>query len=46
MTVDKSISDAWCTPQALFDELSKKYGPFDIDLCATADNSKCGKFFE
>ncbi len=35
------ISDCWSTPKWLFDELSEKYGPFDIDLCATKENSKC-----
>jgi len=31
----------WGTPQALFDQLNKKYGPFDLDVCADRFNSKC-----
>lgn len=37
-----SGKDDWATPQALFDEMNKKYGPFDLDVCATKENSKCG----
>lgn len=36
-----SKSDEWATPQELFDQLSKKYGPFDLDVCATHKNAKC-----
>lgn len=32
--------DDWQTPQWLFDELDKQY-KFDIDCCATKENSKC-----
>jgi phage N-6-adenine-methyltransferase len=35
------MSDNWCTPDWLFEKLSKEHGSFDIDLCATAENSKC-----
>jgi phage N-6-adenine-methyltransferase len=35
------LSDSWSTPQWLFDKLNKEHGPFDIDLCATKENSKC-----
>lgn len=38
------ISDQWRTPTELFKELEKEHGPFDIDLCATAENSKCERF--
>lgn len=34
------MSDEWRTPQWLFDELNQEFN-FDIDLCATAENSKC-----
>ena len=34
-------SDSWETPQWLFDELNAEFN-FDIDLCATEENSKCG----
>lgn len=33
-------NDEWMTPQWLFDELNKEFN-FDIDLCATRENSKC-----
>lgn len=36
-------SDSWETPQWLFDELNQEFN-FNIDLCATADNSKCTKY--
>lgn len=35
----------WETPQALFDFAASKFGPFDIDVCATVENAKCQKFF-
>ncbi len=44
MSVDK-ISDKWQTPQALFDELNEEFGPFDIDLCANKENSKCKEYY-
>jgi phage N-6-adenine-methyltransferase len=34
------LSDSWQTPQALFDEINKEFN-FNIDLCATEENSKC-----
>ena len=41
----EKISDQWQTPQWLFDEISKEHGPFDIDLCAIPENSKCHLFY-
>ena len=38
------LSDCWRTPNWLFNKLNKEHGPFDIDLCATAENSKCEYF--
>jgi phage N-6-adenine-methyltransferase len=35
----------WGTPRALFDRLSEKYGPFQVDVCATAVNAKCPVYF-
>jgi len=35
-----SDSDAWQTPQELFNELNEEFH-FDIDLCANKENSKC-----
>lgn len=34
------LSDEWQTPQWLFKELDREFD-FDVDLCATAENSKC-----
>lgn len=38
-------SHEWGTPQWLFDELNKEFGPFTLDPCATAENAKCDKFY-
>ena len=37
-------SDNWETPQWLFDELNEEFN-FDIDLCATKENSKCNQYY-
>lgn len=29
----------------MFDHLNTRFGPFDLDPCATADNAKCARFF-
>lgn len=34
----------WYTPQDFFDKLNEEFG-FDLDVCATAENAKCQKFF-
>lgn len=39
-----STTDQWATPQKFFDELNKEFN-FDLDPCATKENSKCRKFF-
>lgn len=39
-----SETDLWATPQAFFDKLNAEFG-FELDVCATPDNAKCGKFF-
>jgi phage N-6-adenine-methyltransferase len=33
------------TPKWLFDFLSKRFGPFDLDAAATAENTLCGRFY-
>lgn len=43
-TLFSSKSDDWETPQDLFDSLHAKYN-FDLDVCATAENAKCERFF-
>lgn len=40
-----SATDNWATPQELFDELDAQHGPFELDVCASAANAKCGKFY-
>jgi len=39
-----SASDDWGTPQAFFDELHAEFG-FTLDVCASARNAKCPRFF-
>lgn len=36
-----SETDDWPPPQAFFDWMNEKYGPFDLDVCGTAENAKC-----
>lgn len=40
-----SETDVWATPQKLFDDLSAKYGPFTVDVCAMSENAKCLYYF-
>ena len=35
----------WATPQDFFDKLNWRYGPFDLDPCASTHNAKCANFF-
>jgi len=35
----------WATPPDLFARLDAQHGPFDLDVCATASNAKCPRFF-
>lgn len=35
----------WETPQELFDDLDREFGPFDLDVCATPDNAKVQRYF-
>lgn len=35
----------WETPPELFQELSRRYGPFDIDLAAAEHNALCERYF-
>lgn len=34
----------WPTPAEFFEKCSERFGPFDLDVCATAENAKCSKF--
>lgn len=40
-----SATDLWATPQKTFNELNEKYGPFQLDVCATDENAKCAAYF-
>lgn len=39
-----SQTPEWATPQWLFDRLNAEFA-FTLDVCATAENAKCPKFF-
>lgn len=39
-----SVSAEWSTPQDFFDRLNLVYG-FALDVCATADNAKCARYY-
>jgi site-specific DNA-methyltransferase (adenine-specific) len=40
-----SKTGEWSTPQDFFDKLNWRFGPFDLDPCANATNTKCKTFF-
>lgn len=35
-----------CTPRYLFEEINRRYGPFDVDVAADESNALCVKFFD
>jgi|TARA_R100000030_G_scaffold95633_1_gene83245 site-specific DNA-methyltransferase (adenine-specific) len=35
----------WATPQEFFDKLNWRFGPFNLDPCASPFNTKCANFF-
>ncbi len=39
------VQDSWFTPDDLFRELEALYGPFDLDVVASAENAKCARFY-
>jgi hypothetical protein len=39
-----SQTDLWATPQDLFDALHREFN-FTLDVCATAENAKCQRFY-
>ena len=39
-----SNSQDWATPQDFFDRLNWRFGPFDLDPCASPNNAKCQNF--
>ena len=38
-------SDNYPTPMAFFQKMEKRYGPFDLDVCASPENAKCERFY-
>ena len=40
-----SSTDMWETPQDFFNKVNAEYN-FTLDVCATADNTKCEKYFD
>ena len=40
-----SKTGEWSTPQAFFDRLDWRFGPFDLDPCADTHNTKCANFY-
>ncbi len=40
-----SKSDDWPTSPAFFAKMVRRYGPFDIDVCASPENAKCPRYF-
>jgi hypothetical protein len=40
----KAVKTDWPTPAYVFDPLDTEFG-FDLDVCATAENTKCVKYF-
>jgi phage N-6-adenine-methyltransferase len=45
LTMFSSKTGDWSTPQEFFDKLDWRFGPFDLDPCATPTNTKCPNFF-
>jgi phage N-6-adenine-methyltransferase len=40
-----ALRDEWYTPDEAFKDLEAKYGPFEIDVAASALNTKCPLFY-
>jgi phage N-6-adenine-methyltransferase len=40
-----SKTDVWETPISVFNRIERRFGPFDIDVCALPSNAKCGRYF-
>ena len=40
-----SASQEWGTPQDLFDQLNREFGPFDLDAAANVINQKCDRYY-
>ena len=44
-SIFRAESVEWATPQPLYDWLNDRFGPFDLDPAATAENAKTPRFF-
>jgi len=44
-TMFSSATGNWATPKDFFQKLDWRFGPFDLDPCASAQNTKCSNFF-
>jgi len=40
-----STTGEWATPDDFFKKLDWRFGPFDLDPCATPYNTKCANFY-
>jgi phage N-6-adenine-methyltransferase len=40
-----SQSDDWATPQDFFDRMNALHGPLELDVCASAENAKCPRYY-
>jgi phage N-6-adenine-methyltransferase len=40
-----SATDLWETPLDYFAEVNAEFGPFELDVCATPENTKCARYF-
>ena len=44
-TMFSSKTGNWATPQDFFDKLNWRFGPFNLDPCASPQNTKCANFY-
>ena len=45
LAISNGSSSEWSTPRWLFDACALRWGPFDLDVAATAANAKCERFY-
>ncbi len=38
-------TDLHATPPEFFRKMERRYGPFDLDVCALPENAKCARYF-
>lgn len=39
------MNTTWATQQKFFDKVNAHFGPFDLDVCALPDTTKCARYF-